>query len=122
MQDNPFNYFLNVRRAIVVVSMNGNLRAADREKFEKCMAEVKQLPAKYVILNLQGFTDYDPTLASLIVNLQTNIRESSTLILAELAAGVRQKLATKGLIRESEIVGTLKDALQLVLTMDAGMK
>ena len=121
MDKQKFSYFLNERRALLVVSWVGELEANDSEAIEKCSQEVKKSPCKYVIVNLQGVTGYDPVLAGPIVKFQDAIRNKpSFLVLTELSKDLREKLATKGLIREGDIMNTIKDALQLVLTMGLG--
>lgn len=113
-----FSYFLNERRALLVVSLVGRLSAQDGEILERCSGDVKKSPAKYVILNLQGFTDYDPVLAGKIVRLQQLVREKPAfLTIAGLSAVVKEKMAAKGLIRESELVDSIQSALQVVLAI-----
>ncbi len=114
----PFTYFVNERRALLVISWNGSLAAQDAEILNQCLNDIKKSPAKFIIMNMQGFADYDPVLAAQIVNIQETARKKPALLaLAGLEKSVREKLATKGLVREAEIVNTLQDALQLTLAL-----
>jgi ActR/RegA family two-component response regulator len=116
-----FSYFINQRRTLTVVSWLGELRATDTDTIKRCLEETMANPVKYVVLNLHGFTGYDTVLAGEIVAFQQKIRGSgSWLVLCGLEFTVREKLASKGLVVEGEIQGSLQNALQYVL--EVGMK
>jgi DNA-binding NtrC family response regulator len=116
-----FKYFVNQRRSLLVVSWVGELRVTDADCLQKCREEVAAVTEKFVILNLHGFTGYDPVLAADLVSFQQAIRDTGAwLVLCGLEWSVREQLATKGLVVEGEILPALKDALQYVL--EIGMK
>jgi len=120
-QGKSFQYFLNRRRSLIVVSWVGDLMVLDSEQLKVCLTEVKAANPKFVILNLHGFTGYDPLLAGELVGFQQAIRDTgSWLVLCGLEWKLREQLASKGLVVEGEILPTLKDALQYVL--EIGMK
>lgn len=116
-----FRYFLNARRALVVVSWVGELRVIDSAAVKRCLEEVLKANPKYVIFNLHGFTGYDTVLAGEIVNFQEEVRaKNAWLVLCGLEWTMREQMASKGLVVEGEIHPSLKDALQYVL--EIGMK
>ncbi len=73
---NSFTYFINQRRALVVVSWVGELRVLDSDSLKSCLNEALASPAKFVILNLHGFTGYDAVLAGELVAFQQAIRDT----------------------------------------------
>jgi len=108
-----FTYFINQRRTLVVVSWVGELRTLDSDALKLCLKETNKTPLKYVVLNLHGFTGYDTVLAGEIVGFQQTIRDRGAwLILCGLDWALQEKMATKGLVVEGEILPNLKDALQ----------
>ena len=116
-----FSYFLNVRRTLTVVSWMGDLAAPHSPVLKKCADEVMQARSKYVILNLHGLTDYDPVLAGDIVNFQQRIRNMQAwLLICGMQTRLRERMASKGLVVESEIVDNLQAALQYL--MEIGLK
>ncbi len=113
-----FNYFLNPRRTLVVVTWIGELRARDRESMEQCALETVKSDAKYIILNLHGLTGYDAVLAGEIVGFQERVRKMSPhFFLCGLDSQLRERMAANGLVNESEIKPSLKEALQYILEM-----
>ena len=111
-----FNYFLNIRRNLIVISWNGELKAPDGNKIQECLKEVLKTPPRYIIMNCQGFTGYDPVLASDLVNFQEKLRKlPALLMITGMGQEVKEKLSTRGLIKEEEFVPTLQDALQIFL-------
>ena len=116
-----FSYFLNVRRTLTVVSWMGDLGATHGPLLKKCVEEVVAARSKYVILNLHGFTDYDPVLAGDIVNFQQRIRNGQAwLLVCGLQIRLREQMASKGLVVESEMVDNLQAALQYLV--EVGLK
>ena len=111
-----FSYFLNVRRTLIIASWIGELRPKDREAIKQCAYEVVKTAPKFVILNLHGLSGYDAILAGDIVEFQERIRKAAGwLILCGLERPLCEKMASNGLVNESNILPTLKDALQYML-------
>ncbi|MGZ3650539.1 MAG: response regulator transcription factor [Bdellovibrionota bacterium] len=116
-----FTYFLNVRRTLTVVSWMGELSVTQASMLKKCTDEVVAARSKFVILNLHGFTGYDPLLAADIVNFQSKVRNTQAwMLLCGMETRLREKMASKGLVVESEIVDNLQAALQYLV--EVGLK
>lgn len=116
-----FSYFLNARRTLTVISWVGDLSVSNAPLLKKCMEEVVAARSKYVILNLHGLTDYDPVLAGDIVNFQQRVRNMQAwLLICGLQTRLRERMAAKGLVVESEIVDNLQAALQYLI--EVGLK
>jgi DNA-binding response OmpR family regulator len=116
-----FSYFLNVRRTLTVVSWMGDLAAPNAPILKKCGDEVMAAHSKYVVLNLHGLTNYDPILAGEIVNFQQRVRnQQAWLLICGMQTRLRERMASKGLVVESEIVENLQAALQYL--MEIGLK
>ena len=116
-----FHYYLNVRRSLTIASLVGHLRAQDGEVLAQCQSAVASGQPKYVVLNLHDFKDYDPILANDLINFQKKMRElPATLLLCGIAQELRERLASKGLIVESEVLPSIKEALQHLLTIEIG--
>ncbi|HEY8279143.1 MAG TPA: response regulator [Bdellovibrionota bacterium] len=116
-----FTYFLNIRRTLTVASWAGELHASHAPLLHRCLQEILTSNSKYVILNMQGFTGYDAVLAGDIVSFQEKIRKKPMwLVLSGLSPDVQTRLASKGLINESEIMKDLPSALQYLLSLGMG--
>jgi anti-anti-sigma regulatory factor len=112
-----FSYFLNIKRALVVVSWTGELRASDMKRVQGCINEITGSRAKFVIINLQGFTGYDSVLAHEIVRMQEKIRAMDAwLLFAGADERVKHKLAVNGLVKEDEMHESLRAALQFAMS------
>jgi hypothetical protein len=116
-----YSYYLNVRRALSVVSWVGQLRAADMGSIKQCTIEMMTGRPKFVILNFHDFKGYDPIMVSEIRNFHQSVASlQAWLIVCGLSTALHDKMKVDGLIKEAHLVPNLKDALQFVI--DIGIK
>jgi anti-anti-sigma regulatory factor len=113
-------YFLNRKRTICVVTMNGTLAGGDKDALDRCLKEVMREPPKYLLLNLGGVTAIEASLSRPFALFQQSLRSSAKLVICGLATGVGRVLKAEGLVRAEEEVEDLVSALQTIMKLEKG--
>lgn len=123
LPEDEFRYFINAKKHILVVSYLGILKKSGSELFSNCQKEILDSKSDSVIFNLTGLKDLANDMFPVFSNLQLSIRDQNrNIIVCGLNTNLRAPLQERGVIRNSEVVSTLIEALQKIINPEATTK
>ena len=109
------SYFINRKKAMCVITLQGSLTSNDVEVLSACLKEAVLEPARNYILNMGGLKDVEPDASRAFTLFQQGLRGNSRLYLCDLNDKIGRMLRAGGIIRESEIFSDLMAVLQAIL-------
>lgn len=116
MSEENFQFFLNQKKHIAVVSFLGKCTVGSIPQFKKCQESIGALVCKHIVLNFAGVTQIAEELDPVLVRLQVNIRErDKELIVCGFSSDLKKRLIDSGIIRTYETTNTLVEALQKIV-------
>jgi hypothetical protein len=114
--DGRFQYFLNQKKNIAVISFVGHAERSDVELWQKVIDVAQSVPCKFVVLNFVGVVEIEESLNPAIVRLQSAIRDSfREVLICGLHPGLYKRYNEKGMLRSYEVFPSLVEALQKIV-------
>lgn len=110
-----FNYFINRKETICVVSLIGAVQPGQEAVLQKSLEETTNAPTRYLVLNMGGVSGFEIEMGRAFTIYQQNLRSHARLFVCNLDPKVLGILKSSGLIREGEVVPDLMGALQQIL-------
>lgn len=112
-----FSYFINSKKHILVVTFKGKAKRADASIFTDCLKEVASSTAEKIIFNLAGVQDISNDAFPYFSNMQLSLRDKNkSILVCGIATSLKSALIERGVIRTNEIVPSLVEALQKIVT------
>lgn len=113
-------YFLNRKRTICVITLNGTLVASDAEVLEHCIKAAQSEPTNYILVNLSGITAAEVDVLRPFTLFQQALRSKAKLVICGLTEATESVLKGGGVLRESELAEDLVAGLQLIMKWEKG--
>lgn len=114
-----FSYFFNSKKHILVVSFTGIAKKADLECFQHCSSEILKTQATNIIINLAGVKDFSNDVFLAFGQMQKTARENGkNIFICAISTPLRLALLERGIIRAPEIMPSLIEVLQKIISME----
>lgn len=115
MTSDAFQFFVNEKRHVSVISFVGRIGPTDLAEINRCVEAIAFLRGKFLVFNLAGVTAMDEQFDPAFVRLQSVAREGGRqLFVCGLTADLKKRFSASGIIRTYEVVDTLVEALQKI--------
>jgi len=112
-----FEYFINQKRNVAVISFVGKADRSHIDHFAKCYDQVGALPCRFVVFNFTGVTGIAAELDPALVRLQVLVREAGREVsVCGLSSELKKRLTDSGIIRSYETYSSLVEALQKIVS------
>lgn len=116
MTSEAFQFFVNEKRHISVISFVGRIGPADLMELNRCVEAIAFLRGKFLVFNLTGVTAMDEQFDPAFVKLQAVAREGERqLFVCGLNADLKKRFSASGIIRTYELADSLVEALQKIV-------
>ncbi len=108
------NYRIISQNSLTVINFEGSITRADRDALMTCMEEMKSLSSSAFILNFKNVSDVEYLLFRELTMLQHEVRRKNVdLVVAGLGMKLKALLLEKGVVRVSELKGSVGEAIQI---------
>jgi len=108
---NEFQYFVSTKGPFSIVVFYGIMNNRAENLLKNCIDEISKLDVKHIILNFHTLTKISGDGFQQLTHMQQVARHKSTLRLCGINPEIMDALRRRGLVRQSEILDSLKTAV-----------
>lgn len=106
-------YFISEKDPYVVVAFIGQFTKTSAPIIERCMQEIHETKAPYVILSFRDVSGFEYPAGAALVRLEKEVRDAQRkLRLASVRPDLKNLLIERGVVREPELSNNLAVAIQ----------
>jgi anti-anti-sigma regulatory factor len=110
LTNSKFTYIFGEKDDLLLVLLQGELRAQDISTLEQIEAEIKEKPHKIVLFFFRDLSVFIPAVHAPFVKIQKALRDMGKLIgICSLRPEIKLILLQSGIIRESEVFSNIPE-------------